>query len=155
MNFHKPTIDAHEQKYVHSCIPSSVEMVLKLLGKVISDYYNLQNEWDNKTTGSLNEFDGKTIEGLTFGVKFGYERNPHFPFTDLFQTIDAELVSGRYVIISLKSEENKYHMWVIYEKLKDDYLAFSKGDKHTIYFNGSVKKCIYSMQGTDILIYKL
>jgi len=48
MNFDKSLIDNHEQKYQCSCIPSAVEMVLKLIGKVGTDYYELQESWDNK-----------------------------------------------------------------------------------------------------------
>ena len=38
-------VDQHEQKSRNSCVPSSVEIVLKLLGRVKLDYYDLQKGW--------------------------------------------------------------------------------------------------------------
>lgn len=49
MNLDKSIIDNHEQKHQVSCIPSAVEMVLKLLRKVNVNYYELQESWKNKT----------------------------------------------------------------------------------------------------------
>jgi hypothetical protein len=56
--FNRNIIDAHKQLYGVSCIPSSVEMVLKLLGQVPVSYYDLQMQWQNKLDGSFRDFDG-------------------------------------------------------------------------------------------------
>lgn len=56
-------IDQHQQISHRTCIPSAVEMVLKLLGEVDEDYYDLQNDWIN---GSFVDFDGQTVSGVTF-----------------------------------------------------------------------------------------
>ncbi len=151
-------IKAHEQKYQFSCIPSAIEMALKLLGKVDTSYYDLQNEWKNEINGSFSYFNGKIIKGLTFERKFAVPRNSSFPMEELFRVIDNELASDRYVIISpfrenRETEEKGWHMYVIFAKTDDDYLAFSKRGKKTVYLN-TVKTRVREMQGTDILVYE-
>lgn len=154
MNFDKSIIDAHQQKDRFSCIPSAIEMILKLLGIVDENYYELQIDWNNRPDGGFHDFHGRHIEGLTFEHKFGFTRDSNFPLKELFQTIDGELASGRYVIISLPTETN-YHMYVVYENKNKDYFAFSKDrNNKTVYLNGEIKNLVCSMQGTDILVYK-
>ena len=136
-----------------SCIPSSVEMVLKLLHRVPSSYYGLQTAWKNKADGSFHDFDGKTFEGVTFTQQFTMARDPAFPLARLFDTIDAELRAGRFVIVGLAAGDG-FHNWVIYDESTDgEFLAVSKGGKGTIEQN-HVKKVITDMHGTDIGIYK-
>ncbi len=151
MNFDKSVIDNHEQKYNYSCIPSAVEIVLKLLGKVGTGYYELQNSWKNKTIGNFSDFDEKTIENVKFQKLFGDPRGPSFPIQNLFAKIDEELKSNRFVIISLASNAG-WHMFVVYEKLGDEYKAFTKIGKQTEYVN-NVKERVKQIQGTDILVY--
>jgi hypothetical protein len=78
-------IGSHRQLYRYSCIPSAVEIVLKLLGRVDTNYYELQNEWDNREDGSFKDFDERVVEGLTFRLV------NNLPFEKLFDTIDQEL----------------------------------------------------------------
>jgi hypothetical protein len=120
-------IDSHEQKFENSCIPSAVEMVLKLLKKVDSSYYDQQSQWEK--IGSFAYYDGRTIEGVTFKL-----RNK-LTVDELFAEIDRELKENKCVIISLKSilidprqPPNKCHMYVIYDynEKKKDYKAFTK-----------------------------
>jgi len=151
MNFDKSIIDNHEQKYQLSCIPSAVEMVLKLLGKVGIDYYDLQESWKNKANGNFSDFDGKTIKNITFQKLFGNQRCPNFPLQNLFIKIDEELNSDRFVIISL-ALNTSWHMFVVYDKFGDEYKAFTKNWKETQYIN-NVKETVERMQGTDILVY--
>lgn len=147
-------IDAHKQTYDASCIPSSVEMVLKLLGRVPSSYYQQQDAWKNKWDGNFKDFDGKTIEGVTFHKQFGLDRNDQFPLAKLFAAIDAELAAGRFVIISLASSAG-WHMYLIHGKDKaGDFLAVSKAGDKTIKQKG-VKKIVTKMKGTDILTYEV
>lgn len=152
--FSRQIVDAHEQRYGMSCIPMSIEMVLKLLGRVPSDYYELQNPWKEKADGNFRNFDGKTIKGITFHQQFDLPRNEQFPLAKLFETIDRELKAGRFVIVSLVSGSG-WHMYVIYDEDADgDFLAVSKVGAKTIEAQ-HVKKIITKMKGTDIMIYEL
>ena len=152
--FNRQVVDAHEQRFGMSCIPMSIEMVLKLLGQVPSDYYELQNPWKEKADGNFRNFDGKIIKGVTFHQQFDKERNDQFPLAKLFETIDRELKAGRFVIISLTSG-NGWHMYVIYDEDADgDFLAVSKIGSKTIEAR-HVKNIITRMKGTDIMTYEL
>ncbi|UYQ93818.1 hypothetical protein MKQ68_01750 [Chitinophaga horti] len=154
----KATAEKHRQRYQSSCIPSSVEMILKYNNKVNADFYDFQNAWQNKNTGTFGDFDGKTIKGITFTHQFKNPRSPQFPFDKLFQTIDAELKAGRKVIVSLQSGAAMWHIWIIDSATKNgDYLCYSRD----FYDNGQVletretKQWIRNMQGTDILTYRV
>ena len=83
--YNRSIIDQHEQKYSYSCIPSCVEMILKLLRKVPSEYNDLQEEWKNKRNGSFTDFDNKVIAEIMFRPEFAIERNKDFPFEELFR----------------------------------------------------------------------
>jgi hypothetical protein len=78
-------IDQHHQFNAPSCIPSSVEMVLKLEHREPVDFYDLQKAWGNKTDGTFADFDGRSIGGLTFHKQFSYPRTIFFPINDLFK----------------------------------------------------------------------
>ena len=152
--FSRQIADTHKQLYGMSCIPMSIEMVLKLLERAPASYYDLQNPWKNKADGNFRDFNGKTIEGVTFHQQFDLERNDQFPLAKLFETIDRELKAGRFVIVSLVSGSG-WHMYVIYdEDAEGDFLAVSKIGSQTIEAN-QVKKTITSMKGTDIMTYEL
>ena len=152
--FNRQIVDSHKQIYDMSCIPMSIEMVLKLLERVPGSYYKLQNPWKNKTDGNFSNFDGKTIEGVTFHKQFGLDRNDQFPFSKLFEAIDQELKAGRFVIVSLASGSG-WHMYVIYdEDAGGDFLAVSKVGSRTLEAK-HVKTIIKAMKGTDILTYQL
>jgi hypothetical protein len=151
--FDRRIIDAHEQRYNYSCIPSSVEMVLKLMGRVPLSYYGLQDAWRNKADGSFHDFDGKTFSRLTFHQQFTMARDSAFPLTNLFATIDRELKAGRFVIVGLPAG-NDFHNWVIYdEDANGEFLAVSKFQKWTIQ-RRHVKRTITEMRGTDLGIYE-
>jgi hypothetical protein len=152
--FNRQIIDKHSQKYGVSCIPSSVEMVLKLLGRVLESYCELQDAWKEKTDGTFGDFHDKTIKGVTFHRQFDLPRNDQFPLSSLFETIDRELKAGRYVIASLPSDTG-YHMYVIYDEDRaGDFLAVSKlGTKTTELEH--LKDKIKGMKGTDIMTYEV
>jgi len=152
MEFDRYLIDKHEQRYDWSCIPSAIEMVLKLLQKVGSDFYELQDNWKEKKDGNFSDFDGTTIRGLRFKKLFGNQRGPDFPKEDLYAKINEELNAKRFVIISL-AVLNGWHMFVLFKKIGDEYLAFSKNGKSTL-INNNVGAIIDRMQGTDILVYE-
>jgi len=154
IKYDKDIIDNHSQIFPNSCIPSCVEMVLKLLGKVNSDYYDLQNAWRNNTNGNFSNFDNKTIEGVTFHREFPDERNSNFPLDKLNDRIDNELENGRFVCISLEIAPKRFHMWVIHKKDNGEYFAISKGNSKTITCD-KVWSIVQNMQGTDILTYSV
>ena len=152
--FNPQIIESHEQRYGASCIPSSVEMVLKLLGRVPGSYYDLQSEWKEKVDGSFRDFDGKTFAGVTFHQQFALARNNDFPFAKLFDTIHSELKDGRFVIVGLVSSGG-WHNWIIYDEDDEgEFLAISKDGKKTIH-EPHVWQVITKMQGTDIGTYEL
>jgi hypothetical protein len=151
-------VNSHLQKYQYSCIPSAVELVLKLSGKVSLDYYELQNAWDNKTDGSFRDFDEKIIQGIKFKLENGFPS-----ISDLFRRISQELDGKRYVIISLKDsliditcKSNDYHMCVIFDcSVQDgDFRAFTKNWESSRLIN-NVKRIVEAMGTTDILTYNV
>jgi len=152
-NFNLHIVDVHQQRYMMSCIPSSVEMVLKLMHRVPTSYYGLQDAWRNKTDGSFHDFDGKTFEGVTFHQQF-QSRGDTFQVSSLFETIDRELRAGRFVIIGLP-RGGDIHDWLIYDEDPDgDFLAVSKFGPWTIH-KKHLKRTITRMHGTDIGTYLL
>lgn len=152
--FKRQVVDDHEQRYGMSCIPMSIEMVLKLLGRVPAPYYELQDAWKEKADGSFSDFDGKTISGMTFRKQFGMPRGSEFPTEKLFATIDSELKAGRFVIVSLASSTASWHMYVIYDEDADgDFIAVSKVGTKTIETR-KIKETLRKMKGTDILTYE-
>lgn len=95
-------IDQHQQITNRSCVPSAVEMVLKLLGRVNSGYYDLQNRCTN---GHFSNFDGQTISGVTFRKINLAERGQNFPFDQLFGIIDQELASNKSLYLIIDSND--------------------------------------------------
>jgi hypothetical protein len=152
-------VDKHKQLYDMSCIPMTVEMVLKLTGHAPAEYFELQNAWKNKRDGNFSNFDGSTLFGLTFHKRFGMPRDEDFPLQRLFATIASELDAGRFVIVSLESNSG-WHMYVIYGMdAEGDFLAVTKSGSQA---TGSeteyvrhVKGIISGMLGTDILTYEV
>ena len=146
-------INNHKQIYATSCIPSSIEMVLKLNKKVDANFYNYQKIWQNKMDGTFANFDDLVLNGIRFHHKFNIQRNDNFPFDDLFLTIDKELLDGRYVIISLPSGYG-WHMYVITTKLQNgEFAAYSKNGSENL-IETNVKQIIKAVKGTDIMIYR-
>jgi hypothetical protein len=152
--FNRQIVDEHKQLYSMSCIPMSIELVLKLLERVPASYSKLQDPWKDKADGNFRDFDSKTIEGVTLRQQFDLPRNAQFPLGKLYETIDHELKAGRFVIVSLTSGSG-WHMYVIYDEDGDgDFLAVSKIGNRTIEAK-HIKETIRKMQGTDIMTYEL
>lgn len=152
-------IDQHQQISNNSCIPSAVEMILKLLERAPISYYELQNAWT--TNGSFANFDGQTIRGVTFRRINLADRGADFPLNQLFEIIDQELAADRYVVIALFGMSDRgpsFHAYVIFDKdqLTQDYLAVTKvslNDTYVIQFDTNIKARVCEIQGTDILVY--
>ncbi|WP_157255789.1 hypothetical protein [Pedobacter sp. Leaf41] len=149
------TVDKHQQIYPSSCIPSSIEMILKYNNKVGINYFNLQHGWKNRNDGSFDNFDGKTINGLKFRHQFQNKRGVGFPLDELYKTISDELANRRKVVISLVSGQGMWHIWVIDGKTESgDFIAYSRdfNNGYTMAV-ADVKKRVKAMQGTDIITY--
>lgn len=155
-SYNKKIIDTHKQIASHSCIPSAVEMVLKMNAKVEPEYYKLQEEWNNRRDGSFALFDGRALFGLRFARKYDHPRGDTFPINEMFSFISNELKAERYVIVSLPSPGG-WHMAVIYDENDDDFVAFTKlresNASETAELRG-IKASIRAIKGTDILVYE-
>lgn len=151
-DFFDTVVNNHNQIFQSSCIPSAVEMVLKYYKVVGFDFYDLQNEWKNKTDGSFRDFNNKELYGITFFQKFVLPRDTTFPIDSLFQTIENELKSGRKVIISLPSDTG-WHMFVICKQTPDgEFVSYSKTGSHTLILRNT-KEIVKKSNGTEIMTY--
>src|ERR1700686_2431976 len=118
---------AHRQLDAFSCIPMTVELVLKLLHKVAPNYFDLQTQWNNSRDRDFSFFDQKTIRGVKFRREFWHPRDDNFPINQLFAKIESELKVGRYVIIALQVPGG-WHNYVVYNRLPNgDFEAVTKG----------------------------
>lgn len=161
-HFVQGIIYQHQQKFGNSCIPSAVEMVLKLLRKAPVSYYDLQDGWT--TNSSFANFDGQTICGVTFRRINLSNRGQNFPIDHLFEIIDQELTADRYVIIALLEMSDNgpcFHAYVLFEKdqLTQDYVAVTKAralnGTYVTQFGTNIKARVCEIQGTDILVYTI
>jgi hypothetical protein len=162
-------ISGHRQTTNVSCVPMSVECVLKLLKLMKLDDFSLQE--DTKKSGTSDWVRGFKYYGTKSPVIFSREfllkdeginpdKGPHFMknyFEPLFRRIDQELSLGRFVIISLKSGPMSTHNEVIFNKISDDEyqtLTFYHNVPDPAIHNHNLKERVRVMEGTDILTYK-
>lgn len=151
-DFFDTVVNNHNQIFQSSGIPSAIEMVLKHCKAVGFNFYDLQNEWQNKTDGSFRDFDNKELYGITFSQKFNLPRNANFPIDSLFQTIEDELKSGKKVIIALQLETG-WPIFVINKQTSDgEFLSYSKLGSHTLILR-NIKDIIKKSNGTEIMTY--
>lgn len=164
-------ISRHKQIAEKSCVPMSVECVLKLLRLMPINDFSLQ--MDGSKSGQSNWIkDGFNYQNSNQTVKFERQfllediglfenRGSLFMesyFENLFITIDNELVNDRYVIISLESAPNQWHMEVIYNKNDNNLyqtISFYYNDNYRVYNNKDLRHIVAKMQGTDILTYSV
>ena len=161
----------HRQVSNGSCIPMSVELVLKAIGLMDENTFIFQND-------STTSYQSHWVKGLTYPFgrprvrfarqflltdypEYSNDRGQHFfddgHFEKLFATIDKELDEGRYVIISLKSGENCYHMEVIYNKISDkkyETVTYDNNGPSPKFYEHNLRDRVEEMGGTDILTYK-
>jgi hypothetical protein len=131
----------------------AVEFILKLLGRVPLDFFELQTQWNDRPTGCFSDFDGRVEKGVKFTRQFANDRNHSFPLEQLFDTIENELAHKKYVAISLQVPEG-WHNYIVYDPLPDgEFAAVTKGRSPEIITN--VKQQVRNMNGTDILTYDL
>jgi hypothetical protein len=144
--FDRKIVDAHEQLFPLSCIPSAAELVLKLLGRVPNSYRDLQLAWQNKEDGCFRDFHQRTFAGVTFRYTAG-------PTEELIKAIEHELHAGRFVVIGLRNPGG-WHSWVVYDQdSSGEFLAVSKDRNRTIE-ERHVKKAILRSGGTDLGTYE-
>ncbi len=157
-HFKPPPLDEnvlaeHKQLSLYSCIPMAVEFVLKLLEKLPREDFRLQKAWNDRKDGSFSDFDGWKFDDIKFTRRFPQPRDDSFPLDGLFSTIENELASGRYVIVSLGVPPH-YHNYVIYNRLPNgEFDAVTKGQNPEQI--NDVRARVSNMKGTDILTYEL
>jgi hypothetical protein len=160
-------INGHIQKYPESCIPMSVEFLVKLVDPTQLNFYDEQDKFPKGPPNGGNYYDGKIINNLEFKHQFNINRGRNFPLNNLFKTIKDEIDQSRYVQLSLESYVDKdvngkitfrgHHCWVVYGyDSSDNFLGVSRlhGQNQPI-FKSTIKQEIISMGGTDIITYRV
>jgi len=154
----------HQQKKSNSCIPMSVELLLKLNGNVKPTFFDIQDgNLGYKTyDGDGWEYKDKTIEGMKLHHLFEDKRGK-YPIEKLFDKIREELDNKRFVQISLyngkrnNGKDDNYHGWVVYgyEQNPDKFygITFDHGNPNPVY-KDTVFEELTKMKGTDILVYE-
>jgi hypothetical protein len=172
---HFKVIQEHNQMYEQSCVPMSVEFIVKLVDPSKIPYYDEQHRYpDGKCWGK--NFDNKKINNITFHHWFFGDRHTYL-LDPLFVKMKEELDNNRYVQLSLVSEwktdsfgtflldgqghkiPNCFHCWVVFQ-------YDETGEFHgvTKYFNNrqpkqpsytfTIREQLIEMGGTDILTYR-
>lgn len=161
-------IKLHKQIAQNSCVPMSVECVLKLTGIVRPDFFEFQN--DPQKIGTSNWVKGfmypEEKPKVLFNRQFlptdlgqSENRGDYFMsnlFHKLFDTIDKELENKRFVIITLDSGPN-YHNYIVYDRENDStykLLTFFHGNPNPFTSSVNLKQRVSQMGGTDILTYE-
>ena len=153
-DFFDTVVNNHDQKFPPSGIPSAIEMTLKYCKAVDFHYYELQNEWKNRTDGSFSDFDNKSFYGITFSHKFKLPRDSSFPIDSLFQTIENELKSGKKVIIALQ-QDGVWPIYVVDKQTRNgDFVSYGKYGTHTLILRNT-KEIIKKSNGTEIMTYDI
>lgn len=153
MTLDESIVAAHRQIDPCSCIPMAIEFVLKLLGRMPADSYELQEAWGNRKDGNFGDFDNRLINGVRFRRQYSEARGGSFPLCSLFSTIASELSAGRYVLIALP-EGGNFHNYVVYASLPSgEFRAITKG--RSIERIDKVREAVRNIQGTDIITYTI
>ncbi len=159
----------HQQILPDSCIPMSVELVLKLTGLMSQDDFSLQN--DPKKVGTSDWVKNPQFQYPTDNPKVIFNREylnkdigkPDHTDEALAEnleptltTIDTELENGRYPIISVRSGPNTTHNIVIYGKIDDDsYKTITFHYGHGVLDQPeNIRQKITERKGTDLITYK-
>ncbi|HTB05546.1 MAG TPA: hypothetical protein VK806_01250 [Bacteroidia bacterium] len=145
-------IQGHQQIHPKSCVPMSVEFVLKYEKQMDISNFGLQE--DLAKHGNSNWVDGYKHGNIEFSrpVEFYNKRGANFPFEALYSKIISELSEDRLVIISLLESDGDFHNYVIYDcdSKNGELIATTKGRPNS----NNVWERVQQINGTDILIYK-
>ncbi|MCX6247754.1 MAG: hypothetical protein NTW10_08475 [Bacteroidetes bacterium] len=176
LTLNQKVLDSHLQLFEASCVPMSIELLMKLNGNVKEDYYDLQKGKSSEKfkieDGYGGEYNGKTIEEVTFTHRYTQGRGSSFPLDDLFKDIKDELDHGRFVLLAFENGYRydqqgrvigiNYHGCVVYGYSEDgEFLAVTKNHNPTDptkptppHYINNIKERVIKMGGTDILCYK-
>jgi hypothetical protein len=156
LELEKIVINNHKQKYPNSCVPMSIELALKLMGRVDVEYYELQDE-KKDISRTFSEFDEIIVNNTLMLIEFTISRGLYFPLEDLFKRIQEELDQKKFVICAWKNDSmNYYHAYVIYGNEKEEFLAITTdfGNREFEYIKDMSTR-LKDIKGSDILTFKL
>jgi hypothetical protein len=143
MYINRKIIDNHQQIYPNSCVPSGVEMVLKLEGIMNSTLHSLQEAYGNNPR-SGDDFDNKEFSNGYIKIKF--HKVLLLTLKDIFHRIEYELKDNRYVLIPLKTSSPGDPMWtchihLIYNLMENgEYQSLTKLPGQPTIEDSSTKK---------------
>jgi hypothetical protein len=160
-------ISEHYQFAHGSCIPSMIEVVLKLEGIIDIDDFRFQSDkskwWDSSWIDDLN-LKNSEEKSLIFKRHFEEPRGSNWlnKFRNtFFSLIDEELSMGRFIIVIMNSGQGNYHPEIIYSKKKSYiYYTFTFHAQDSLNVNGMYKyeqdlfqRVIVQMEGTALYTY--
>ena len=163
-------LENHAQLHDNSCIPMSIETILKLENIIDAKSFPYQNDFNkhgrNEWITSITPASlGRKIIFKKQYSDFASERSrdkAEKTVDAFFETIEEEITKGRYVIISLFSGFDKYgnklyHMYIIYgiSNGNYDYFTFRKYGNFKDFPNSDLKQIYLDMEGTDIITYEV
>jgi hypothetical protein len=169
MILNEDILKKHRQLFENSCVPSSVEMVLKLEGIYEADTFDIQNRYGNKPI-SGDYFDREIYRKGNKAIKFRKRIFIYLP--SLFEAVKNELRNKRFVIVplltSIQGNYLMYHTHVIYDlTAQGEYKTFTKfyqndaivyvndmEKRFTDNFNNMIGKLEKDRSGIDILFYE-
>lgn len=154
LNLNKEVLGNHIQRYQKSCVPMAIELVLKLMGVVDLNYYDLQDEKKNTSRGG-EDFDKRIINNIQISIEFNFHRGTKFPLEELFKKIKSELDGGNFVNCAVKPPESRtFHAYTIYGYSDDEFLAISTDFNQGFEYIQDMKTRLINEQGSDILTFK-
>ncbi len=155
LNLNKEVLVKHIQKYPNSCVPMAIELVLKLMRVVDLDYYDLQDEKGNASSGG-EDFNERIINNTQISIEYNIPRGTNFPLEDLFDKITSELECGRFVNCAITpNSSNTFHAYTIYGycEITDEFLAISTDYNQGFEYIHDMKTRLKNEQGSDILTF--
>jgi hypothetical protein len=169
MKLNDEILKIHKQVFQNSCVPSSVEMVLKLEGILEPHSFKIQEQCGD-TGRSGDDFDGIRYSKGNNSIKFS--KKIFGDLKSVFDAIKSELRSNKYVIVPLKTgiqnNARTYHNHVIYDfteqgEYRTITILYGNNDivdvkdmekRFTDNFNEMITKQSNQRFGIDILVYE-
>jgi len=160
-------IDNHVQRGDNR-IPSSIELILKLMNKLPlnNNEYPIQDEWE-KTAVELQRRGKKDecynrgfgdilpiINQFNLGVVFrvGSQKDDMHTVNEKIELIEKNVENGKFVIVSLRRGNEPPHCHVVYQ-INGELKAFTKGWSGKETFISDLLGSEYHLGDSDILIY--
>ncbi len=160
-------VRGHQQLYPDSCVPMSVEFVVKLVDPTQLQYYDQQHQYPNGTIGGQH-YNNQILNNIQFTHLYpqsSHPRGQNFPLPELFRIMKYEIDHNRFVQLGLKSgviidlngvvTGTLYHGWVVYGyDNQGEFLGVTRYHHHNNpIFSQTIRQDITTLQGTDILIW--